>query len=71
MDDRTFLIWVYERLLLLETEQNRNELADYYHKLRAIIYATPAGQYSVDTCTNSLADLKSKLITDFTKSLNP
>lgn len=77
VDDRTFLIWVYERLMMLEEDvrsglaDKPNELADYYHQLRAIIYNTPAGRKSEQPTCNSIAELKEKLVEDFRRTLNP
>ena len=38
MTDKSFLIWLYERLLYVHKE---NPYVDYMHKLRAIIRAYP------------------------------
>lgn len=59
MNDREFLMWIHERLVLVHKE---SPLVDYMHKLRAIIKAIPPGQLTPNCGTsNSLAGLKEEL----------
>ena len=59
MTDRAFLMWLHERL---EHVHGERPIADYMHKLRAIIKATSRAQLSPNTGTaNSLEELKEGL----------
>ena len=56
MSDREYLMWLHERLV---NEYGVPECADYMHKLRAIIKATPREQRSPNMVPgNSLEELK-------------
>lgn len=59
MNDRDFLIWLYERLVNVHRE---HELYDCMHRLRDIIANTPAGQKAPAVATHSMADLKEIMI---------
>jgi hypothetical protein len=55
MKDRDFLIWIHERLTQIYGE---NPQADFMHKLRAIILATPPEQETMNVAvTNNITDL--------------
>lgn len=58
--DRGFLMWIHERLQHVHCDP---DLADYMHKLRAIIAATPADQKTVSAGQgqNSLSELQMEL----------
>ena len=61
MDDKDFLCWIHERL---EHVHGESPLKDYMHKLRAIIRATPDGQFTPNVATgNSLEDIVGNITT--------
>lgn len=55
MKDREFLMWVHARL----QEKGDDPLLDFMHKIRAIIWATPAEQETPNVLlANNLEELK-------------
>ena len=55
MTDRNFLAWIHARMTNVH---NESELADYMHRLRAIIKATPVDKLTPSCDTkNSLEEL--------------
>lgn len=62
MRDREFLMWLHARLTEIHGE---SPLVDYMHKLRAVIRATPADQYTPNNNTcNSLLELQREIEND-------
>lgn len=61
MDDREFLIWMYERLHLVHGE---SEQADYMMKLRSIIEGMKPGEFTPNTGghVQYIDDLKTRLM---------
>lgn len=57
MTDREFLMWLHERL---EKVHGVSPLVDYMHRLRQIVFATPAtGKSTWAPTTSDLEDLRS------------
>lgn len=60
MNDREFLCWLHERLVIVHGE---DRCVDYMHKLRAIIRDTPKDRVSPNNaCCNSLKELFSDVL---------
>jgi len=55
MKDKDFLIWLYQRLVYVHSE---NPLMDYMYKLRAIIQAIPSEQETPNvSLLNNIKDI--------------
>ena len=59
MTDKDFLIWLHQRLVNIH---NENELYDYMHKLRQIIFNMPNNYITPNTCDKPSYINKDKII---------
>ncbi len=58
MRDRDFLLWIHDRLVI---QHKDNELSDYMHKLRSIIWAMDPEQDSPPSPFNSADEMRGAL----------